>query len=157
MSIGHAVHHLSFSLTLSLVPDMLLLTLLSLLHGVSALPAAQNAAAASCSYDGLYTSLSKDGGDFCSSMVKTPCEVSVTPTQFTSYPSDKLSSYVSPLPSPPMLLTLSFVILRKGWLMMVLFVCLVCVPRDDWYCLWDGDTYSHRRQRWEHSDGWKRW
>ena len=72
---------------------MLLLAILSILHGVSALPAAQNAA--SCSYDGLYTSLSKDGGDFCSSMVKTPCEVSVTPTQFTAYPSEKLSSYVS--------------------------------------------------------------
>ena len=72
---------------------MLLLAVLVSFHGVSALPAAQNAA--SCSYDDLYTSLSREGSEFCSSMVKTPCEVTATPTQFTSYPSDKLSSYVS--------------------------------------------------------------
>ncbi|PTB69067.1 hypothetical protein BBK36DRAFT_1193008 [Trichoderma citrinoviride] len=70
---------------------MLLLAVLVSFHGVSALPAAQNAA--SCSYDDLYTSLSREGSEFCSSMVKTPCEVSATPAQFTSYPSDKLSSY----------------------------------------------------------------
>ncbi|EHK44154.1 hypothetical protein TRIATDRAFT_79296 [Trichoderma atroviride IMI 206040] len=62
-----------------------------LLHGASAFPAAQNVA--SCDHDDLYTSLSRDGGDFCSSMIRTPCEVSSTPTQFTTYSSAKLSSY----------------------------------------------------------------
>lgn len=71
---------------------MLLFAVLFLLPGAFAFPAAQNAV--SCSRDSLYTSLSRDGGDFCSSMMRTPCEVSSTPTQFTSYSSAKLSSYV---------------------------------------------------------------
>ncbi|KAL7951684.1 hypothetical protein V8C42DRAFT_356831 [Trichoderma barbatum] len=70
---------------------MLLLTVLYILHGAFAFPAAQNAV--SCSRDSLYTSLSRDGGEFCSSMMRTPCEVSSTPTQFTTYSSAKLSSY----------------------------------------------------------------
>ncbi|KAL7938645.1 hypothetical protein V8C35DRAFT_328643 [Trichoderma chlorosporum] len=70
---------------------MLLLAILSILYGVYAFPAAQNVV--SCSRDDLYTSLSQDGGDFCSSMMRTPCEVSSTPTQFTTYSSAKLSSY----------------------------------------------------------------
>ncbi|KAL7899544.1 hypothetical protein HDV63DRAFT_416393 [Trichoderma sp. SZMC 28014] len=71
---------------------MLLLAIQFLfLHGAVAFPAAQNAV--SCDHDDLFTSLSRDGGDFCSSMIKTPCEVSSTPTQFTTYPSAKLSSY----------------------------------------------------------------
>ncbi|PKK50332.1 hypothetical protein CI102_4718 [Trichoderma harzianum] len=70
---------------------MLLSAVLFILPGVFAFPAAQNAV--SCSRDSLYTSLSRDGGEFCSSMMRTPCEVSSTPTQFTSYSSAKLSSY----------------------------------------------------------------
>ncbi|UKZ50029.1 hypothetical protein TrVGV298_004284 [Trichoderma virens] len=70
---------------------MLLLAILFILRGVFAFPAAQNAV--SCSRDALYTSLSRDGGEFCSSMIRLPCEVSSTPTQFTSYSSAKLSSY----------------------------------------------------------------
>ncbi|PNP60324.1 hypothetical protein THARTR1_00348 [Trichoderma harzianum] len=70
---------------------MLLSAVLFILPGVFALPAAQNAV--SCSHDSLYTSLSRDGGEFCSSMMRTPCEVSSTPTQFTTYSSAKLSSY----------------------------------------------------------------
>ncbi|KAL6897197.1 hypothetical protein GGI43DRAFT_424209 [Trichoderma evansii] len=62
-----------------------------LFRGAFAFPAAQNAV--SCDHDSLYTSLSRDGGDFCSSMMRTPCEISSTPTQFTSYSSAKLSSY----------------------------------------------------------------
>lgn len=73
---------------------MLLLAIQFLfVHGALAFPAAQNAV--SCEHDDLYTSLSRDGGDFCSSMIRTPCEVSSTPTQFTTYSSAKLSSYVS--------------------------------------------------------------
>ncbi|UKZ76494.1 hypothetical protein TrVFT333_004200 [Trichoderma virens FT-333] len=70
---------------------MLPLAILFILRGVFAFPAAQNAV--SCSRDALYTSLSRDGGEFCSSMIRLPCEVSSTPTQFTSYSSAKLSSY----------------------------------------------------------------
>lgn len=73
---------------------MLLLAIRVLfLHGAFAFPAVQNAV--SCEHDDLYTALSRDGGDFCSSMIRTPCEVSSTPTQFTTYSSAELSSYVS--------------------------------------------------------------
>ncbi|UKZ86961.1 uncharacterized protein TrAFT101_002779 [Trichoderma asperellum] len=70
---------------------LLLFTQVLLVCGAFAFPAAQEAV--SCEHDSLYTSLSRDGGDFCSSMVRTPCEVSSTPTQFKSYSSAKLSSY----------------------------------------------------------------
>lgn len=91
---------------------MLLFAIQFILHGVLAFPAAQNAAA-SCAHDELYTSLSRDGGEFCSSMVKTPCEVSSTPTQFASYSSAKLSSYVSvPYLWPDVKQQLTYLIVR---------------------------------------------
>ncbi|KAL7924827.1 hypothetical protein ACQKWADRAFT_331061 [Trichoderma austrokoningii] len=79
-------HHSFLSIT------MLLLAIQCLfIRGAFAFPAAKNAV--SCDHDDLYTSLSRDGADFCSSMIRTPCEVSSTPTQFTTYASTKLSSY----------------------------------------------------------------
>ncbi|PHH90230.1 hypothetical protein CDD83_4198 [Cordyceps sp. RAO-2017] len=61
------------------------------LCGVSALPAAQSDAP--CTRDDLFTSLSRHGRPFCSSVLEGRCRQSTTPTQYATYDPDVLSRH----------------------------------------------------------------
>ncbi|KAK5995445.1 hypothetical protein PT974_03852 [Cladobotryum mycophilum] len=64
----------------------------ALVQGAYALPAAQSSV--SCPHDYLFTSLSRDAQDFCSTLIKTHCDDEfTTPTQFATYAETQLSSY----------------------------------------------------------------
>lgn len=68
--------------------------LLVCLSGALALPATQGDSV-SCTSDALFTSLSRDGRDFCSSVVEGRCHQGTTPTQYATYEPSVISKHVS--------------------------------------------------------------
>lgn len=89
----HKSHDYSFSRKFTrLFTTMWFLFVAYILQLAYALPA--NQGSSSCTHDALFTSLSRDGSSFCSSLLKSHCDKVSTPAPFTKYPSTKIRSYV---------------------------------------------------------------